>query len=66
MADEFATRTLPVVDAIIAAAAAVARVQAWLADEREAGRCVLELQDAWIARLLEAAGATSNRSMTIK
>lgn len=34
---------------------AVARVQAWLADEREAGRCVLSVSDAWVAQLLDAA-----------
>lgn len=42
-------------DPIKTTAEAVRRVQAWLADERDAGRCALELKDAWIARLLEAA-----------
>jgi hypothetical protein len=34
---------------------AVRRVQSWLADEREAGRCVFDVSDFWIARLLEVA-----------
>lgn len=39
----------------IASDEAVQRVQAWLADEREAGRCIFALDDAWIVRLLKAA-----------
>lgn len=35
--------------------APITRVQAWLAAERAAGRCVFDPDDAWIARLLEAA-----------
>jgi hypothetical protein len=34
---------------------AVQRVQAWLADEREAGRCVFDIDDVWIAQLLRVA-----------
>jgi hypothetical protein len=34
---------------------AVARVQAWLADERQAGRLIMALDDAWIRQFLNVA-----------
>lgn len=44
-----------IIDAPAPTPEAVARIQAWLAAERAAGRCVFDPSDAWIARLLEAA-----------
>lgn len=34
---------------------AVARVQAWLSDEREAGRLVFGVDNKWIAKVLDTA-----------
>lgn len=34
---------------------AVARVQAWLAEERQAGRLIFGLDDAWVRQLLDVA-----------
>lgn len=34
---------------------AVARAQEWFSDERAAGRCIFEVSNDWVARLLNAA-----------